>query len=83
MKGVSATLEPRGLSRQDAAAYLGLSVSAFDQWVEAGRLPGPIPDTHRWDRKAIDLALDKLSRIETTMPSAYDQWKAGKHARVS
>jgi predicted DNA-binding transcriptional regulator AlpA len=80
---MSEGLQPRGLSRLAAAAYCGLSGSGFDHWVATGRLPGPIPNTHRWDRKAIDLALDKLSKIETTMPSAYDQWKAGKHARVS
>jgi hypothetical protein len=53
------------MSREAAAAYCDLSVEAFSEWIELGRLPGPFPNTHRWDRKAIDLAMDKLSGIET------------------
>jgi hypothetical protein len=56
---------PRGLSRKDAAAYAGCdSLSAFNNWIRRGILPGPIPGTHRWDRKAIDWALDKASGLE-------------------
>lgn len=67
----------RGLKRQSAAAYCELSPSGFDDWVSRGLLPGPMPGTKRWDRKAIDLALDRLSKIEQDAPSAYDRWKAG------
>ena len=56
---------PRGLSRKDAAAYSGCdTLSAFNDWIRRGILPGPIPGTHRWDRKAIDWALDKASGLE-------------------
>ena len=59
---------PRGLSRKDAAAYAGCdSLSAFNNWIRRGILPGPIPGTHRWDRKAIDWALDKASGLENSM----------------
>ena len=61
-----------------------LPLSSFDAWVIAGRLPKPIPDTHRWDRRAIDLALDKISNLTPNIePSAYERWKAGRHARAS
>lgn len=77
-------MTPRLLSRAEAAAYCSLSAAGFDNWIAAGRLPPAIPGTHRWDRKAIDAALDKISKLApTNEPSAYDQWKAGRHARAS
>ena len=71
---------PRGLSRAQAATYCGCSVSAFDDWVRRGIVPGAIPGTHRWDRKAIDDALDRASGLQTTVPasSALEQWKANR-----
>ncbi len=56
-------ISPRGLSREVAALYCGLSKEGFDEWVRRGLVPGPIPGTQRWDRKAIDLALDRASGI--------------------
>lgn len=77
-------LTPRGLSKEDAAAYAGCeSLSAFNDWVRRGIIPGPIPGTHRWDRKAIDFALDRASGLPTTIApemSAFDRWKAGQDA---
>lgn len=59
------TLEPRCLTIADAAAYCGLTPGGFRQWVAIGRLPTSLPGTHRWDRKAIDFALDRLSGLPT------------------
>lgn len=56
-------LEPRRLTIADAAAYCGLTPGGFRQWVSIGRLPPSLPGTHRWDRKAIDFALDRLSGL--------------------
>lgn len=56
--------QPRLMYGPDAAAYLGLTSAAFSKWVAEGRIPKPLPGTRRWDRKAIDLALDKASRIK-------------------
>ena len=62
--GVINTVEPRGLSREEAAAYAGCaSLSTFHDWIRRGILPGPIPGTHTWDRKAIDSALDRASGL--------------------
>lgn len=71
------TIEPRCLSREDAAAYAGCeSLSTFSDWVRRGILPGPIPGTHRWDRKAIDAALDRLSGLADDKPlDDYERWK--------
>ncbi len=64
----TATIEPRGMTKEQAAAYAGCeSLSAFSDWIRRGILPGPIPGTHRWDRKAIDLALDRASGLQTTI----------------
>jgi hypothetical protein len=72
-------IEPRGLSREDAAAYCGLSPEGFDEWVKRKLVPGPLPGTQRWDRRAIDLALDQASGIATIPGSAFDEWMA-RHA---
>ena len=58
-------LEPRCLTITDAAAYCGLTPSGFRHWVALGRLPTALAGTHRWDRKAIDFALDRLSGLPT------------------
>ena len=78
-----ASLCPRGLTREDAAAYCGLSPEGFDAWVKRGIVPGPIPGTQRWGRKAIDLALDRASGLESPHKEddAFERWRAD-HARA-
>jgi hypothetical protein len=45
--------------------------------VRRGLVPGPLPGTQRWDRKAIDMALDRASGIDTrTDRTPFDEWKA-------
>lgn len=79
-----AKIQPRLMTKAQAAAYCELCPEQFSNWIKAGRIPGPIPDTHRWDRHAIDLALDKLSGIASeSEPSAFDAWKAGRNARAA
>jgi hypothetical protein len=75
-------ITPRGMSKKDAATYAGCdTLSSFNDWVRRGIMPGPIPGTQKWDRKAIDASLDRLSGLEPRIaPSAYDQWKAAQHA---
>jgi predicted DNA-binding transcriptional regulator AlpA len=55
---------PRGLSRDDAARYLGLGATLFDQLVADGRLPQPRKVNTRvvWDRHELDLAFADLPR---------------------
>ena len=56
---------PRGLSRVQAAAYVGVSPSLFDEMVADHRMPGPkhINARRVWDRVALDEAF-------TTLPDA-------------
>lgn len=59
------TLDPRGLTRKEAAEYCGLPPTTFDRRVEEGLLPGPMfPGRCRvWDRVALDRAMNALSGI--------------------
>jgi hypothetical protein len=74
-------IAPRLMTREQAAAYCGVAITTFTTWVQRGTVPGPVPGTHRWDRKAIDGALDALSRIDDEFErNALDQWKAARRA---
>ncbi len=55
-------IEPRGLRRETAAAYIGVSPSKFDEWVSDGRMPKPkrVDGCVVWDRYALDQAFDAL-----------------------
>ncbi len=57
------SLPPRGLSRVQAAAYIGVSPTLFDQMVEDGRMPPPTRINARtiWDRRKVDAAFSALS----------------------
>ena len=52
------SLAPRGLSREQAAAYVGISPSLFDMLVKDGRMPSPKRINARtvWDRLQLDAA---------------------------
>jgi predicted DNA-binding transcriptional regulator AlpA len=56
------SLPPRGLSRVEAAQYVGVSPSLFDEMVSDGRMPRPKPINARkvWDRKRVDEAFEAL-----------------------
>lgn len=65
------SLPPRGLSRQEAAAYVGISPSLFDMLVKDGRMPAPKRINARtvWDRLQLDAAFAALpSNDETVNP---------------
>ncbi|MGH1352783.1 MAG: hypothetical protein ACRBBN_18550 [Methyloligellaceae bacterium] len=71
----------RGLTIREAADHCGISISCFRAWIRDGLVPGPWPGTKRYDKKALNDALDKLSGIEQSNPTtAYDSWKAKQNA---
>lgn len=78
-----ARIEPRLLTKEQAAAYCGYSPSSFARHVDAGTFPGPVPATHRWDRKALDRALDRASGIPSrnSAEDALAEWGAKHGAR--
>lgn len=56
------SLPPRGLSRVESAAYIGVSPTKLDEMVRDGRMPRPkrIDGRVVWDRKQLDAAFDAL-----------------------
>ncbi len=69
------SLAPRGLSREQAAAYVGISASLFDMAMKDGRMPGPKRINARmvWDRLKLDAAFEALA--DTDDASTEDEWK--------
>ena len=63
----------RGLSREEAAMYIGISAVKFDEMVADGRMPMPVRIDARkvWDLRSLDLAFDALSR-EALRPNSWD-----------
>ena len=63
----------RGLSRTEAAMYIGISPSKFDELVADGRMPGPVKIDSRkvWDNRNLDLAFDALPS-ENQAPNSWE-----------
>lgn len=61
----------RGLRREDAARYVGISTTKFDECVKDGRMPQPfrIDACVIWDLRRLDAAFDALSE-----PVEEDSW---------
>jgi predicted DNA-binding transcriptional regulator AlpA len=61
---------PRGLRRVDAALYICVSPSLFDEMVKDGRMPSPRMINTRtvWDRFELDEAFEALPRKEDANP---------------
>lgn len=53
---------PRGMSREEAARYVGVGTTKFDEMVADRRMPKPkrIDGRVVWDRIALDLAFTDL-----------------------
>lgn len=60
------SLPPRGLRREEAAAYIGISPGLFDMMVNDGRMPKPKQINARrvWDRMEMDLAFGALPSVD-------------------
>ena len=55
-------LPPRQISREAAAAYVGVSPTKFDQMVTDGRMPKPrkVDGRRLWDVRLLDICVDQL-----------------------
>lgn len=69
-----ASLPPRGLSRSEAAAYIGVSPSLFDAMIRDGRMPGPKRINARtvWDRRQLDTAFEAIPEDQAN--NDHDPW---------
>jgi hypothetical protein len=77
---------PRMLTKAQAAEYCACAtIRTFDEWRMKGIIPGAVPGTTRWDRKALDAALDRASGLTIT-PSdqltPYQRWKADEASKA-
>ena len=83
---------PRLLSREEAAEYVGVSATQFDKEVAAGVWPRPLDKETirrvlsireydcrrlRWDRRALDLAVDRLSGLGNASLTQEQELDAG------
>jgi len=61
------SLPPIGLNREEAAAFIGVSTSLFDEMVKDARMPGPrlINSRTVWDREEVYLAFKALPHRES------------------
>lgn len=64
------SLPPRGLCRVQAAAYVGVSPSLFDEMVRDGRMPKPKRINARtiWDIRKLDIAFEAIGGDEEKNP---------------
>jgi predicted DNA-binding transcriptional regulator AlpA len=60
----------RGLSREEAAVYVGVSATKFDEMIVDGRMPKPkeIDARRVWDVHALDRAFDALPDVGEENP---------------
>lgn len=76
-------LVPRGLTREAAASYAGLSPTRFDAARAKGQYPNPSLPGGRYDLLTLQMAMNRLSGLngddESLKP--LDSWKAGRRAR--
>ncbi|PZU18942.1 MAG: hypothetical protein DI589_22945 [Shinella sp.] len=58
----SLSYAPRGLSREEAARYVGVGMTKFDELVASRRMPKPkrIDGRTVWDRVALDACFSNL-----------------------
>lgn len=70
------SLPPRGLSRVQAAAYVGVGTTTFDAMVTDGRMPRPKRVGARtvWDRRELDAAFSALPNDRGEVSTVDQQW---------
>jgi len=70
-KTVTASWLRRGLSRNDAAAYVGCGPTKFDEMVADGRMPPPrrIDGRKIWDVRELDASFEDLPHDQSETPT--------------
>jgi hypothetical protein len=64
----------RGLSREEASMYIGVSPGKFDQMLSDGRMPAPrrIDGRKIWDIRDLDMAFDALPMEDNHTGGSWD-----------
>lgn len=70
----------RGMNRETAARYVGVSPSSFDKMVAAGEMPRPRKWGTRclWDVRALDAAFDELPTDGTPELTGWEDFINGE-----
>jgi predicted site-specific integrase-resolvase len=73
-------LTSRGLTREQAAEFAGISPSTFDKYRREGKFPGPTLPGRRYDKRLMEAAMDRSSGIvaEGEAFNALDSWRASR-----
>jgi hypothetical protein len=76
-------LAPRGLTREGAAAFVGLSPTAFDKARHQRKYPEATLPGGRYDLVLLNLAMNRLSGIMAAADaeSPLDAWRMSRGAR--
>lgn len=74
-EALPASCPPAGLRREEAAAYVGISPSKFDDWVRRRIMPSPKRQDGCviWIRKRLDAALEALPDSDAGNPWDEDE----------
>ena len=77
------SLAPRGLTREGAAAYVGLSPATFDKARLEQKYPGPPLPGGRYDLALLNVAMDRLSGLlmEAEAANPLDAWRMSRGSR--
>lgn len=64
----------RGLSRVEAARYVGVSPATFDKMIASGEMPRPkrVGSRKIWDVRSVDLAFDALPGDDALSQNEWD-----------
>jgi hypothetical protein len=70
----AASLPRRGLSREEAAMYLGIGAGLFDEMRSQGKIEPPrlIKGRKLWDIRDLDMAFEALPREDA--PALAESW---------
>ncbi|MER9017712.1 hypothetical protein [Mesorhizobium sp. M0898] len=79
MKSDAISYPPRGLSRDEAARYVGVGSTLFEEMVADGRMPRPKHINSRavWDRVALDIAFTSLPDKHNGLQQLLERSKKG------
>jgi hypothetical protein len=64
----------RLVSEKEAVEETGIPLATFRSLVQSKRLPGPLPEIGKFDLKALDAAIDRLSGLGGAT-NALDAWR--------
>lgn len=83
MKSDAISYPPRGLSREEAARYIGVGSTLVDEMVADGRMPKPKRINSRavWDRVALDIAFTSLPDKDSGLQELLERSKRGVEKR--